>query len=70
MPIGALHAMSASGDYCRLGGVGTVRGIDENSAAGAGLGASFLDGWFRVDLARGITRDGVWRLYFHLDALL
>ncbi len=38
--------------------------------AGAGAGASFLDGLFRVDLARGVLRSSAWRLYFYIDALL
>ena len=38
--------------------------------AGTGVGASFMDGLFRVDLARGIVRADAWRLYFYLDALL
>jgi hypothetical protein len=37
---------------------------------GAGLGASFMDGLFRIDLARGVVRSNAWRIYFHLDALL
>jgi hypothetical protein len=37
---------------------------------GAGAGASFMDGLFRVDLARGILQSHAWRVYFYLDALL
>ncbi|MGH7553595.1 MAG: BamA/TamA family outer membrane protein [Longimicrobiales bacterium] len=38
--------------------------------AGAGIGASVLDGLFRIDLARGVVRSNAWRVYFYLDALL
>lgn len=40
------------------------------ATGGAGLGASFLDGLFRVDLARGFADAAAWRLYLYLDALL
>ena len=36
--------------------------------AGAGIGESFLDGLFRVDLARGIWPARQWRLDLQLDA--
>jgi hypothetical protein len=39
-------------------------------SAGTGLGASFMDGLFRFDIARGIVRSDAWRVYFYLDALL
>jgi hypothetical protein len=39
-------------------------------AAGIGAGVSFMDGLFRMDIGRGITRAAAWRAYFHLDALL
>jgi outer membrane translocation and assembly module TamA len=38
--------------------------------AGAGIGASLMDGLLRIDLARGIARSDAWRFYFYLDALL
>jgi len=36
----------------------------------AGIGASFLDGLFRIDLARGLTRGGGTRLELYTDAVL
>ncbi|HEX4632408.1 MAG TPA: BamA/TamA family outer membrane protein, partial [Gemmatimonadales bacterium] len=36
----------------------------------AGLGASFLDGLFRVDLARALTFTRGWRLELYTDAAL
>ena len=38
--------------------------------AGAGAGASFLDGLLRMDLAHGIVRASAWRAYFYIDAIL
>ena len=35
-----------------------------------GVGASFLDGLFRIDLARGLTRGGGTRLELYTDAVL
>jgi len=35
-----------------------------------GIGASFLDGLFRIDLARGLTRGGGTRLELYTDAVL
>jgi Haemolysin secretion/activation protein ShlB/FhaC/HecB len=43
---------------------------DARPAAGVGFGASMLDGLFRLDVARGVARAGVWRIYFQLDAAL
>lgn len=39
-------------------------------ATGVGAGVSFMDGLFRLDVARGLSRSAVWRMYFHMDALL
>jgi hypothetical protein len=36
----------------------------------AGLGASFLDGILRVDLARGLSQPRGWRLDFYVDGIL
>ena len=36
--------------------------------AGVGIGESFLDGLFRIDLARGLWPAKQWRLDLHLDA--
>lgn len=36
----------------------------------AGVGASFLDGLFRIDLARALRNGSGWRLDLHLDAPL
>ena len=38
--------------------------------AGAGVGASLLDGVVRLDLARGVRRGESWRLYLYLDGVL
>jgi hypothetical protein len=38
-------------------------------AVAVGIGASFLDGLFRVDLARAVTHDRGWRLEFSSDLL-
>ncbi len=38
--------------------------------AGVGIGASFLDGLVRVDLARAIRAPTGWRLDFYTDAAL
>lgn len=35
----------------------------------AGLGATFLDGLFRIDLARGFESPGGWRIHVHFDDL-
>lgn len=40
------------------------------SLAGAGLGASVLDGLFRVDLSRALRPPTGWRLDFYLDGAL
>ncbi len=40
----------------------------EPALLSAGMGASFLDGLLRLDLARTLRGDPVWRLDFHLDA--
>lgn len=37
---------------------------------GAGVGASFLDGLVRLDLARGLRAPTGWRLEFYLDGVL
>lgn len=37
---------------------------------GAGVGASFLDGLVRIDLARALRHPTGWRLEFHVDGLL
>lgn len=37
---------------------------------GAGVGASFLDGLFRLDLARGLRAPTGWRLEFYVDGIL
>jgi hypothetical protein len=49
-----------------------VRGAFAKSlpTAGAGAGASFMDGLMRVDLARGALRSNAWRFYFYVDAPL
>lgn len=36
----------------------------------AGIGASFLDGLFRVDLSRALRTDTGWRLDLHMDSIL
>jgi len=35
-----------------------------------GVGASLLDGFVRMDLARRLGRDGAWRLHVYLDGVL
>ena len=37
---------------------------------GAGLGASFLDGLMRIDLARALRAPTGWRLDFYVDGVL
>jgi hemolysin activation/secretion protein len=37
---------------------------------GAGVGASFLDGLFRLDLARALRAPTGWRLEFYVDGIL
>lgn len=41
----------------------------EGYALAVGGGVSLLDGLFRIDLARGLSDGGVWRLYFYGDGL-
>jgi hypothetical protein len=41
-----------------------------NPLASAGVGVSFLDGLFRVDLARAVTAPTGWRLDIYSDAAL
>jgi hemolysin activation/secretion protein len=40
------------------------------SLIGAGVGASFMDGLIRVDLARALRRPTGWRLDFYLNGLI
>jgi outer membrane translocation and assembly module TamA len=37
---------------------------------GAGVGASFLDGLIRIDLARALRSPKGWRLDFYMDGAL
>jgi hypothetical protein len=37
---------------------------------GAGVGASFLDGLLRIDLARALKSPKGWRLDLYLDGIL
>ncbi|HJQ66137.1 MAG TPA: hypothetical protein VJ816_07155, partial [Gemmatimonadales bacterium] len=49
------------------------RGIDMTTGrplAAAGLGASFLDGILRIDLARALVAPTGWRLDFYVDGIL
>jgi hypothetical protein len=45
-------------------------GAKSRPTAGAGAGASLMDGLMRVDLARGVLRSDTWRFYFYVDAPL
>jgi hemolysin activation/secretion protein len=42
--------------------------INDRPMSGAGVGASFLDGLFRVDLARGMYPAKQWRLDLYLES--
>jgi hypothetical protein len=42
----------------------------DRTLIGAGVGASFLDGLVRLDLARGLRAPTGWRLEFYLDGVL
>ncbi len=41
----------------------------QDHALAVGGGVSLLDGLFRIDLAKGLSDGGVWRLYFYGDGL-
>jgi hypothetical protein len=43
---------------------------ESRPTAGAGVGASIMDGLLRMDVARGVLRSSSWRAYFYIDALL
>lgn len=43
---------------------------DGEPSLGAGAGVSILDGLFRLDVARGFTGGGDWRLHLYSDGLL
>ncbi|MGH7644327.1 MAG: BamA/TamA family outer membrane protein, partial [Gemmatimonadales bacterium] len=57
-----------------FGDAGAVAPRDDLSAdvtlASAGIGASLLDGLFRVDLARALRSPTGWRVEFYVDGVL
>ncbi|MGH7646048.1 MAG: BamA/TamA family outer membrane protein [Gemmatimonadales bacterium] len=57
-----------------FGDAGAVAPRDDLSAgvslASAGIGASLLDGLFRVDLARALRPPTGWRVEFYVDGVL
>ncbi|HSJ09086.1 MAG TPA: BamA/TamA family outer membrane protein [Longimicrobiales bacterium] len=44
--------------------------LDRDQRLSVGIGASLLDGFLRVDLARGLRAPTGWRIDMHLDAIL
>ncbi len=42
----------------------------EDPWIGVGAGVSLMDGVVRLDLARGVRRGKIWRLYLYLDGVL
>jgi hypothetical protein len=56
--------------FLDIGSAGETDTPGESFGAGTGLGASFMDGLLRADLARGFGDAAAWRFYFYLNALL
>jgi len=57
--------------FADMGWAGPRAGLERGRALwGTGIGASFLDGLLRVDLARALSDPKGWRLLFYADGAL
>lgn len=58
------------GTFTDLGWVGAREDFTlDDPFASVGLGASLLDGLFRMDVARAVRRESRWKLHLYLDGL-